>query len=68
MGCEHEAGGVLYRPRRPKETAFYQLVEKFYPQFKAVYEDCYQERYGFWRPAIEPSSSPSPDGRMPLRV
>jgi len=53
MGCEHEAGGGFYRPRRPKETPFYQLVEEFYPQFKAVYQERYQECYGFWRPAID---------------
>ena len=53
MGCEHEAGGGFYRPRRPKETPFYQLVEEFYPQFKAVYQERYQERYGFWRSAID---------------
>ena len=51
MGCEHNGGG-FYRPRQPKKTAFYQLVERFYPQFKAVYEERYQERYGFWRPII----------------
>ena len=51
MGCEHEGGG-FYRPRQPKRTPFYQLVEEFYPRFEAVYEDRYQERYGFWRPAI----------------
>ncbi|MDA1277690.1 MAG: transposase zinc-binding domain-containing protein, partial [Verrucomicrobia bacterium] len=27
-------------------------VERFYPRFEAVYEERYQERYGFWRPAI----------------
>ena len=51
MGCEHNGGG-FYRPRQPKQMAFYQLVERFYPQFKAVYEERYQECYGFWRPVI----------------
>ena len=46
MSCQHQAGG-LYRPRQPKQSAFYQLVEKFYPQFKAAYEERYQECYGF---------------------
>ena len=52
MGCEHKEGGGFYHPRQPQETPFYQLVERFYPQFKAVYEERYQERYGFWRPAV----------------
>ena len=51
MPCPHQPDSV-YRPRQPNKTAFYQLVEKFYPQFEAVYEQRYQERYGFWRPAI----------------
>ncbi len=38
--------------RQPQQTAFYQLVERFYPQFKAVYEEPYQERCGSWRPSI----------------
>lgn len=46
-------GGRLYCPRRPKQTAFYQLVEKFYSRFKAVYAERYQGGYGFWRPAID---------------
>ena len=48
---QHQGGG-FYRPRQPKQSAFYQLVEKFYPQFEAVYEERYQACYGFWRPAI----------------
>jgi len=38
--------------RQPKQSAFYQLVEGFYPQSAAAYEQRYQECYGFWRPAI----------------
>jgi mRNA interferase RelE/StbE len=26
----------------------YQLVQRFHPEFEAVYEERYQERYGFW--------------------
>ena len=40
------------RPRQPKLTAFYQLADRFYPQFEALYEEHYQQRNGFWRPAI----------------
>jgi hypothetical protein len=52
MGCEHKEGGGFYHPRQPQQTAFYQLVGRFYPQFEAAYEERYQERYGFWRPSI----------------
>jgi hypothetical protein len=29
------------------------LVEQYYPQFRVVYPDRYEKRYGFWRPAID---------------
>ena len=44
--------GSAYHPRQPQQTPFYQLVQRFYPQFEAVYEERFQERYGFWRPII----------------
>jgi hypothetical protein len=51
MACDGAAGG-FYRPRKPKESPFYRLVERFYPEFEQVYEQRYQKRYGFWRPAV----------------
>ena len=52
MPCGAKEAGGVYRPRHPQESPFYKLVERFYPQFEAVYEERYQERYGFWRPII----------------
>ncbi len=52
MPCGAKEAGSVYRPRHPQESPFYKLVERFYPQFEAVYEERYQERYGFWRPII----------------
>jgi hypothetical protein len=51
--CEAKKGAGFYRARQARQTPFYQLVERFYPEFKAVYEERYQQRYGFWRPAID---------------
>ena len=51
-GCGPEVAGTVYHPRQPQQTPFYHLVQRFYPQFEAVYEERYQERYGFWRPII----------------
>jgi hypothetical protein len=48
MPCRAKEAGGVYRPRHPQQTPFYQLVERFYPEFEAVYE----ERYGFRRPII----------------
>jgi hypothetical protein len=61
MPCgSKEAGGYLPaprlrqagRPRHPQQSPFYRWVERFFPEFEAVYAERYQERYGFWRPII----------------
>jgi hypothetical protein len=52
MSCGAKEAGGVYRPRHPQQSPFYKLVERFYPEFEAVYEERYQERYGFWRPII----------------
>ena len=54
MVCEAKEAVGFYRPRQPQETPFYKLVERFYPEFERVYEERYQERYGFWRPTCPP--------------
>jgi len=52
MFCGAKEAGGVYRPRHPQQSPFYRLVERFFPEFEAVYEERYQERYGFWRPII----------------
>ena len=52
MPCGAKEAGGVYRPRHPQASPSYKLVERFFPQFEAVYEERYQERYGFWRPII----------------
>jgi hypothetical protein len=52
VACGSKETGGVYRSRRPQESPFYKLVERFFPQFEAVYQERYQERYGFWRPII----------------
>ncbi len=47
-----ECAKGVYRPRRPRETAFYRLVEEHYEQFEQVYPERYEDRYGFFRPVI----------------
>lgn len=42
-----------YSPRQPQETAFYQLVEKYYSRFKQEYATRYESAYGFWRGIID---------------
>ena len=52
MVCGSKEAGGVYRPRQPQQSPFYQLVERLFAQFEAVYEERYQERYGVGRPII----------------
>jgi hypothetical protein len=47
-----ECAKGVYRPRRPRETAFYHLVEEHYEKFEQVYPERYEDRYGFFRSVI----------------
>jgi len=43
----------VYRPRQPRASPLFRLVESHFDQFQRVYPDRYQEKYGFWRPVVE---------------
>ncbi len=43
---------AFYRPRKPQDSPLYQLVEQYFDEFKRVYPERYQQKYGFWRPVI----------------
>ncbi len=47
-----ECAKGVYRQRRPRESAFYRLVEEHYEQFEQAYPERYEDRYGFLRPVI----------------
>ena len=47
MACGSKEAGGVYHARRPQASPFYRLVERFFLQFESVYEERYQERYGF---------------------
>lgn len=38
-----------YRPRNPRATSLYQLVDNHYETVKGLWEDRFERRYGFWR-------------------
>ncbi len=38
-----------YRPRNPRLSSLYQLLESQYESVKSVWEDRFERRYGFWR-------------------
>ena len=42
-----------YRPRRPKSTPLFRLLDTHYEEFRDVYDERFSKRYGFWRPVID---------------
>jgi hypothetical protein len=44
---------AIYRPRQPRKTALYQLVEKYYEDVKAQWEDRFEKKFGRWRGFID---------------
>ena len=49
------AGGnpSLYRPRNVRATLLYQLLESYYEDVKALWEDRFEKKYGFWRGFVD---------------
>lgn len=43
----------VYRQHNPKETPLYKIVEQYFDEFKAAYAERFQEKYGYWRSAID---------------
>ncbi len=44
---------ALYRPRQPQNSALYQLLEAYYEDVKALWEERFEKKYGFWRGFVE---------------
>ncbi len=53
MGCPavHDAAAV-YRQRRPRTSPLHRLLDGYFRKFQLIYDERYQNRYGFWRPFI----------------
>ncbi len=45
----------LYRPRDPRATGLWQVIDRHFPSFQQLYDERFAARYGFWRPVIEQS-------------
>ena len=39
----------LYRPRNARASPLYQLLETYYEEVKAIWEQRFEKKYGFWR-------------------
>ncbi len=50
--CLSPKNATVYRPRQPRQSPLYHLIERYYPEFERTYDGCYQQCYGPWRPII----------------
>jgi diadenosine tetraphosphate (Ap4A) HIT family hydrolase len=44
-----ESACRIYRPRDPRKTVLWGLLDTFYERVKGVWEERFERRYGFWR-------------------
>jgi ribosomal protein S27E len=43
---------ALYRPRDPRASDLWRLVDQHFESFRRVYDERFQAKYGFWRPVV----------------
>jgi len=43
----------VYRPRNPRESAYYRCVEDHFERFEQAYEELFERQYGFLRPYVK---------------
>ncbi len=43
----------LYCPRNARASPLYQLLEAHYDEVKAVWEERFEKKYGFWRGFVD---------------
>ena len=53
MALPRLAVGGAYRQRNPKATPLYKIVERYFAEFRSVYPERFQEKYGYWRAVID---------------
>ena len=44
---------ALYRPRNARASPLYQLFENYYEDVKAVWEERFEKKFGFWRGFVD---------------
>lgn len=45
----------LYQPRDPRSSDLWRLLDEHFDSFHQVYDERYQDKYGYWRPIVEQS-------------
>ncbi len=43
----------LYRPRNARASPLFQLFENYYEDVKAVWEERFEKKFGFWRGFVD---------------
>jgi len=43
----------VYRPRNPRDSAYYRCVEDHFETFEQIYEERFAKQYGFFRPYVK---------------
>ena len=42
----------VYRPRKPQDSAYYRCVEDCFETFEQVYQERFEQKFGFFRPYV----------------
>jgi len=53
-----EGSPPLYRPRDARASPLYQLLETYYDNVKALWEDRFERKFGFWRGFVDEVVAP----------
>ena len=43
---------LLYRPRDPRASDLWRLLDEHFDSFRQVYDEQFQAKNGFWRPVV----------------
>jgi hypothetical protein len=43
----------IYKPRDPRKTSLYGLLDSLYDRVKGVWEERFERSYGFWRGLVD---------------
>ena len=55
-----EGSPPLYRPRDARASPLYQLLETYHDNVKALWEDRFERKFGFWRGFVDEVVAPLP--------
>ena len=50
--CPVQKSYDLYEPRNPQKTPYFQCVQDHFEDLEMVWDDHYQNQYGFFRPYV----------------